>query len=727
MAGKRDGLRECAVGVAACLCVALFILWQGCPTAFAEHVADPIYDLDANITTPEASTVWLAGSDHTVTCGFEDKDCNLDTGKLDDDGVICTWSGASGTFKGGCVGKSVVYVCLDTSGADWVEVIGLDEGVLAPDYWEPAYDSVTFTTVIPEVIEVNFQLASEAYNLKTHNDNDDTVSSSTEPEYVRTVGAQNPTNHSATFLKDSPLSLKFKLEASQPLTEGTGNITVKYAYGALAYCLSAEADSQTFGIPWPYASDTMTSSQKFRNCINYEDDCTNRFSYKVTSGSNNWILLSPQNIYHNLCIVAKAPANGPHYEWVARASCRMAWYQDSDDVKTIVDDIFDSLKDYACVNDWSTKLMYYGDGTDTRSLLRDTGHAGMCNAWGKYFADLCYVQGLTSAQVVKRGFHVWDARPGIEYLWIAMIVTKPGINRTSVQGPEEVFRVASVYPYPEFYGDGACDEDDVVPLPSTWYVFGTPEKPDGHSLVFVQGEGGTNYMYDPVWGAGPKANVYPAVPVHEEVKVGDQNSSFCEKWYNNDNVEYHRGNPLYKYGVTDPPVQTTLAADVNDLALFLPAPSTRDFTAAGWIAVDNERIRYSRNKVLTNLNGNHTAGVTTLTVDATTGFPDTGTAVIGTEEIIYTGKTGTTLTGCTRGANGTTAAPHNDRSDVAACGFNVLLAEWRGDCGSTAAGHDAGATIWGIDCGAPGEAAKWLTVHTDSFPVTDLRLQWRSY
>ena len=39
-------------------------------------------------------------------------------------------------------------------------------------------------------------------------------------------------------------------------------------------------------------------------------------------------------------------------------------------------------------------------------------------------------------------------------------------------------------------------------------------------------------------------------------------------------------------------------------------------------------------------------------------FPTSGTVGIDEEEITYTGKTGNQLTGCTRGANSTTAAPH---------------------------------------------------------------------
>jgi hypothetical protein len=44
-------------------------------------------------------------------------------------------------------------------------------------------------------------------------------------------------------------------------------------------------------------------------------------------------------------------------------------------------------------------------------------------------------------------------------------------------------------------------------------------------------------------------------------------------------------------------------------------------------------------------------------IDAST-YPNLGTVLIGSEKIAYTGKAGNTLTGCTRGAEGTTAASH---------------------------------------------------------------------
>lgn len=54
-----------------------------------------------------------------------------------------------------------------------------------------------------------------------------------------------------------------------------------------------------------------------------------------------------------------------------------------------------------------------------------------------------------------------------------------------------------------------------------------------------------------------------------------------------------------------------------------------------------------------------TSGDTTLTLTSTTGFPTTGLVTIDNTEVVsYTGVSGATITGCTRGADGTTAASH---------------------------------------------------------------------
>ena len=66
----------------------------------------------------------------------------------------------------------------------------------------------------------------------------------------------------------------------------------------------------------------------------------------------------------------------------------------------------------------------------------------------------------------------------------------------------------------------------------------------------------------------------------------------------------------------------------------------------------------------TTLNGAITNSATTVTVNSTTEFPTAGVLVIGSENISYTVSTSTTFTGCTRGANATTALAHLDNATV---------------------------------------------------------------
>ena len=66
----------------------------------------------------------------------------------------------------------------------------------------------------------------------------------------------------------------------------------------------------------------------------------------------------------------------------------------------------------------------------------------------------------------------------------------------------------------------------------------------------------------------------------------------------------------------------------------------------------------------TTLNGAITNSATSIVLTDGTNFPSSGTVLIGTELITYTGKTTHTLTGCSRGTNSTTAAAHIDNKKV---------------------------------------------------------------
>jgi len=62
--------------------------------------------------------------------------------------------------------------------------------------------------------------------------------------------------------------------------------------------------------------------------------------------------------------------------------------------------------------------------------------------------------------------------------------------------------------------------------------------------------------------------------------------------------------------------------------------------------------------ISTTLNGTHTNSITTITLTSVTGLAATGTIYVGSEQITYTAISSSTLTGCTRGAGGTTAAAY---------------------------------------------------------------------
>jgi hypothetical protein len=64
------------------------------------------------------------------------------------------------------------------------------------------------------------------------------------------------------------------------------------------------------------------------------------------------------------------------------------------------------------------------------------------------------------------------------------------------------------------------------------------------------------------------------------------------------------------------------------------------------------------------LNGAITDSATTITVNSTGGYTQSGSIQIGGEVIDYTGKTDVSFTGCTRGARGTTATAHDDEATV---------------------------------------------------------------
>ena len=81
--------------------------------------------------------------------------------------------------------------------------------------------------------------------------------------------------------------------------------------------------------------------------------------------------------------------------------------------------------------------------------------------------------------------------------------------------------------------------------------------------------------------------------------------------------------------------------------------------------INNEHVTQEDEIVTTTLAEALDASETEIDLRSSTGFDSTGTIFIENEEITYTGISTNTLTGCTRGANSTTAATHDNGTSVA--------------------------------------------------------------
>lgn len=75
----------------------------------------------------------------------------------------------------------------------------------------------------------------------------------------------------------------------------------------------------------------------------------------------------------------------------------------------------------------------------------------------------------------------------------------------------------------------------------------------------------------------------------------------------------------------------------------------------------------------TTLDGAIDSSVTTVTLATTEGYPVSGVITIGSEEIKYTGVSGESLTGCTRGHNSTSATSHSDGDSVSVVGDAITF------------------------------------------------------
>ena len=128
-------------------------------------------------------------------------------------------------------------------------------------------------------------------------------------------------------------------------------------------------------------------------------------------------------------------------------------------------------------------------------------------------------------------------------------------------------------------------------------------------------------------------------------------------WSNGNNVKTDEGSIKKCPGYSEV-MATCPIAPYHIIQLTLGVP---EFWVVGGLTAI---YAYDNTNVSTLLSGGISDTDTTITVDSTTNFEAVGTITIGNENITYTGKTSTTFTGCTRGADSTTAASHVDDSTV---------------------------------------------------------------
>jgi hypothetical protein len=146
---------------------------------------------------------------------------------------------------------------------------------------------------------------------------------------------------------------------------------------------------------------------------------------------------------------------------------------------------------------------------------------------------------------------------------------------------------------------------------------------------------------------------------------GITNSNFNSQTFDNN-----------KYMVKSIPTDTTLTIDVGSnesgsggttsggirVQHYYPVGPAVETASTGWGL--GSWGGQAQGQFTSTLSSSINASVTSLTMASSTSFPSSGTVIIGSELITYTGNSGGTLSGLTRGANGTAAASHSSGATV---------------------------------------------------------------
>jgi len=140
--------------------------------------------------------------------------------------------------------------------------------------------------------------------------------------------------------------------------------------------------------------------------------------------------------------------------------------------------------------------------------------------------------------------------------------------------------------------------------------------------------------------------------------------------FNSDNFEDN------KFMVTTVPTDTTITIDVGSnesgsgastsggirVKHYFSVGPAAEVASTGWGL--GPWSGFKTGEFTSTLSSGINASVTSLTMASSTSFPSTGTVLVDSELITYTGNSGGTLSGLTRGASGTTAAVHSSGATV---------------------------------------------------------------
>ncbi len=150
-------------------------------------------------------------------------------------------------------------------------------------------------------------------------------------------------------------------------------------------------------------------------------------------------------------------------------------------------------------------------------------------------------------------------------------------------------------------------------------------------------------------------------------------------------ITYLNGN---QYNITvSAPATSTATAGTATLTYQITSGLATYTVATGWGAGNWGGT--TSGSVTTTLNGSINSSATSIVLTDASSFTATGTIVIDTESITYSGKSTNTLTGCTRGANGTTAAAHTSGATV-----TQVASSWTGWGQAAASGVGIQLRIW---------------------------------